>query len=150
MEIKLKGLPAIILIIAFAMFFVWSNLRLQNDVEINDKLRENVQFQLLSKLSGGTESDSQAIQTALQKGDRKQAESLSRNVLKRKVEIDTLAMRGWGKKKIVRVRYRVLGPEGSKNKISYLEYRYLPITGWSYQYETSRVSWFMTAPWKGW
>ena len=86
MEIKLKGIPAIVVIVAIAGFVVWQNQHIQNDPAINEKLQENVEFQLFSELAGGIEQDSKAIQAALKEGDRALAKAKSQNVLQRKVK----------------------------------------------------------------
>lgn len=137
----LKGIPAIILILLLAGGYVGYRLYLQEDLEGNPQLRSQIETQLRVELSGGMSRDLDAVETALQKGDKDQAEAFAERAMQRKATIDELAMRQTNDGIIVKADYTLTGPDGDVEKTGYYLFTHGAVGGWSYQRESSELSW---------
>jgi len=137
----LKGIPAIILILVLAGGYVGYRLFLQNDLEVNPQLHSQIETQLTTELAGGITRDLDAVEVALKKGDKEQAEAFAQRALQRKVTMDDLAMRPTNDGILVKAEYTLTGPDGEEKKTGYYLFTHGALGGWSYQRESSELSW---------
>jgi len=143
MDINLKGTPAVIAIIVFVVFVIGYGMFLKDDLNDNPELRRDLELNLMHEIAGDISSDVNAIENAMASGDMEDAEELAEGLLKRKVTINDLAMKGHGEDIIVRANYTVYRPEGPEDKTGYFKYSHSLITGWRYKFQTSSVSWYL-------
>ena len=144
MGIDLKGTPAIIALIIIIATGIGYRMFLENDLKDNSKLRSQLELNLMVEIAGDIGADVDAFKAAMARGDRDEAEELAEGTLKRKITINDLAMKGHGKKIIIKADYSIHGPDGSEDKIGYFKYSRSAITGWRYKWKTSAFSWYLT------
>lgn len=143
MELKLKGIPAIIAVILVIAGVIGYRIFLQADLPKDPEVRRQLELNLMSEIAGDIIADTEAIEQAIASGDEKTASALAEGLLKRKVEIENLAIKGGGENIIVRATYTIHNPNGSENKTGYFKYSHSPITGWRYRREVSSLSWYL-------
>lgn len=143
MEIKLKGIPAILAVIALAFGFVGYRAFLHSTLPDDPKVRQELELNLMSEIAGGIMADADEIRAKIDSGDNEGATAIAEGTLKRKVEIDEIDMRGGGDDIIIRASYTVHGPDTPKSAIGYFRFSHSPITGWRYRRETTALSWYL-------
>ena len=109
MEINLKGTPAVIAIILIAAATIGYRVFLHSTLPKNPKVRQQLEMNLMSEIAGGITVDAKAIKQAMSSGDNEKASALAKGLLKRKVEISALDMKGSGDDIIVKATYTVHG-----------------------------------------
>ena len=143
MEIKLKGLPAVLVAILAIGGFVGYRMFLQRDLALSDKVRREIKLSLTSEISGAISRDAEGVTQALDRGDKASAAKLAQRMRSYKVVVEDLSMRGSGEDIRVRAHYKVHGPDGVKSKVGYFKFSHSAITGWRYEYETTAFSYHM-------
>jgi hypothetical protein len=142
MEMNLKGTPAVIAAVIIIAAGLGYRMFLENDLKDNPELRRQLELSLMVEIAGDISADVDAYKAAMARGDRDTAEELAQGVLKRKVSITDLAMKGRNENIIVRADYTVFRPDGAEDKTGYFKFSHSPITGWRYKYQTTAFSWY--------
>ena len=140
MELKLKGIPAIIAVVVIVAGLIGYRIFLQSDLSESPELRQQLETNLMSEITGDIMADTKAMKNAIDRGDNETASNLATDSLKRKVEINELEMKGSGEDIIVKATYTVHGPKGMEKKIGYFSYSHSAITGWRYRREVTAYS----------
>lgn len=143
MELNLKGAPAIIAAVIIIAAGLAYRMFLENDLKDNPELRRQLELNLMHEIAGDIMSDSEAFRAALARGDVETAETIGAGVLKRKLTINDLAMKGRDENIIIRADYTVFRPEGPEDKTGYFKFSHSPITGWRYRWQSSAFSWYL-------
>lgn len=143
MEIKLKGIPALLAGIVLVAGFLGYRAFLHQDLEASPEVRQLLELQLASEIAGSITADTEAIRERLDQGDPEAATALAAGTLQRRVEIGDLAMKGSGEDILVRAEYTVHGPDAPEAKTGYFRFSHSAITGWRYRRETTALSWYL-------
>lgn len=137
-------MPAIIALVIIIAAGLGYRIFLQNDLKDNPQVRRQLELNLMHEIAGDIISDTDAFKEAMAMGDKEEADAIAEGVLKRKLTINDLAMKGHGEKIIIKADYTIHGPDGSEKKIGYFQYSHSSITGWRFKWETSALSWYLT------
>jgi hypothetical protein len=105
MEIKLKGIPAILAAVLLVVGFVGYRALLHSTLPDDPKVHRQLEFHLMSEISGSIVADSEKISAKIATGDQAGATVITEGTLKRKVAIGELDMRGGGDDIIIRALY---------------------------------------------
>ena len=105
MEIKLKGIPAILAAILLAVGFVGYRSFLYSSLPNDPKVRQQLELQLMSEIGGSIVADADEISAKIAAGDQAGSTAIVEGTMKRKVEIVELDMWGGGDDIIIRARY---------------------------------------------
>lgn len=90
MELKLKGIPAIIAVVVIVAGLIGYRIFLQSDLSESPELRQQLETNLMSEITGDIMADTKAMKDAIDRGDNETASDLATDSLKRKVEINEL------------------------------------------------------------
>jgi hypothetical protein len=143
MEIKLKGIPAILAAVVLIGGMVGYRAFLHSTLPDDPKVRQELEIHLVSEIAGAITADTEKIRARMDSGDNEGAAKLAEGILKRKVEIADLDMRGGGDDIIIRARYIVHGPDAPRPEVGYFKFSHSTITGWRYRRETTALSWYL-------
>lgn len=143
MEIKLKGIPALLAGLVLVAGFIGYRAFLHQDLEASPEVRQLLEQHLSSEIAGAIVADTEAIRERMEQGDNEGASALAAGTLQRRVEIGDLAMKGSGEDILVRARVTVHGPDAPEPRTGYFRFSHSAITGWRYQRETTALSWYL-------
>lgn len=143
MEIKLKGTPALLVGVLIVAGFIGYRSYLHRDLEANPEVRQLLELHLSSEVAGAIVADTEAIRERMDRGDNEGASALAEGIVKRRVEIGDLAMRGGGESILVRAHYTVHGPGTPEPNTGYFRFSHSAITSWRYERETTALSWYL-------
>ena len=143
MKFELKGTPAIIAIVLITIGVLGYRAFLHTNLPKDPKIRQQLEINLMSEIAGGITADTEAIKQAMSSGDNEKASALAQGMLKRKVGINKLALKGGGNNIIVKANYTIYGPNAPKKKTGFFKYSHSPITGWRYRQKVTALSWYL-------
>lgn len=143
MNLRLSGIPAVIALVFIAAFLVGYRVYVRNDAggaKARAKIESALQFALYEDLN----DDLSRIREAMNRGDQRTAEEAASRIAGRKIEINRISVHGGGENTIVRADYDVIEPDGSRSGATrYLKFSHSPLTGWSYQWESTPISYWL-------
>ncbi len=75
MELKLKGNPAIIVVVVIVAGLIGYRIFFQSDLSGSPELRQQLETNLMSEIAGDIMADAKAMKDAIDRGDNKTAYS---------------------------------------------------------------------------
>ncbi|MGK7345714.1 MAG: hypothetical protein ACNS63_07880 [Candidatus Nitrospinota bacterium M3_3B_026] len=139
MEMNLTGWKAVVALLVVAAVGGFNFFAMEED--LHGEVAEKIEFELMPEYHG---PDIAALKGAVDSGDKEAAAALSKAITGREIEFKSISKRGWGENVIVRVEVLVDGQTPYVGEpVRYFKFRYSPVFGWRYKYETWWLSYYL-------